>query len=468
MRVLSDVIPTNEQLGILSRNDLGTEIIRGAAGSGKTTTALLRLRSLVGVFLNRRKRGKSEEPVRILVLTYNRTLRGYIKELAKSQVGEGEGLVRLEVSTFGKWAKENAPEVNIIDDNDRKREILRLGQSISLDQDFLLDEVEYILGRFTPHELNNYLTARRDGRGAVPRVDRYLRQKILSEVISPYCEYKRNINHWDWNDLALYFSNHISENRYDIIICDEAQDFSANQLRATLNQLAEKSSITFVLDTAQRIYARGYTWTEIGLNIRPEHVHRLSQNYRNTKQIASLAASLMQDMPADDDATLPNFMSSKREGKLPLLLSGSFNDQLNYTIDYIQANIDLNEKSVAFLHPLGGGWFKAIKDGLNAANLEFVEMTRREHWPVNGANIALCTLHSSKGLEFDHVFILGLNAEVTKHGADEHDDKLQTLRRLLAMGIGRAKESVILGCKPRAESQLIQYLDKNKINKVIV
>ena len=76
MRALRDVPPTNEQLGILSRSELGVKIIRGAAGSGKTTTALLRLRSLVGVFVNRRRRVRSEKSVRILVLTYNRTLRG--------------------------------------------------------------------------------------------------------------------------------------------------------------------------------------------------------------------------------------------------------------------------------------------------------------------------------------------------------------------------------------------------------
>jgi len=45
MRVLANVRPTPEQLAIVSRNRPGIEVIRGAAGSGKTTTALLRLRS---------------------------------------------------------------------------------------------------------------------------------------------------------------------------------------------------------------------------------------------------------------------------------------------------------------------------------------------------------------------------------------------------------------------------------------
>ena len=102
MRVLRDVRPTPEQLKILARNQPGLEIIRGAAGSGKTTTALLRLRSLIGVFLSRKHRQEREEPLEVLVLTFNRTLRGYIEELAEQQLSGSNARARAsgsEVST---------------------------------------------------------------------------------------------------------------------------------------------------------------------------------------------------------------------------------------------------------------------------------------------------------------------------------------------------------------------------------
>ena len=44
MKVLPFVPATSEQLTILKHEKRGTLIIRGAAGSGKTTTALLRLK----------------------------------------------------------------------------------------------------------------------------------------------------------------------------------------------------------------------------------------------------------------------------------------------------------------------------------------------------------------------------------------------------------------------------------------
>ncbi|WP_051222089.1 hypothetical protein [Neptunomonas japonica] len=118
MRCLRDVAPTAEQLSIVSRNKPGIEVIRGAAGSGKTTTALLRLRSLIGVFLNRRRRQTQPQPVKILVLTYNRTLRCYIQELVDHQVNEGEK-VHITVSTFAKWAYKLLLPLSICNDQSR-------------------------------------------------------------------------------------------------------------------------------------------------------------------------------------------------------------------------------------------------------------------------------------------------------------------------------------------------------------
>src|SRR5438034_8424943 len=82
----------------------GFWLIRGAAGSGKTTTALLRLKFLVMYWRDRRADLGLTGPVRVLVLTFNRTLRGYIDELARQQIQAGPE-VDLSVTTFGSWAQ---------------------------------------------------------------------------------------------------------------------------------------------------------------------------------------------------------------------------------------------------------------------------------------------------------------------------------------------------------------------------
>ena len=458
MRALRKVTPTPEQLKILSRTRPGVELIRGAAGSGKTTTALLRLKSLIGLFLNRRRREGDTSSLNVLVLTYNRTLRGYIEELTTEQIHSLKG-VNLRISTFGKWSKLALNNPHIVDGDTAETKILTLGAKLGLSSKFLLGEVEYVLGRFLPSDLNDYSSVRRVGRGTSPRMDKQQRVALLDEVVKPYQEWKMRSHSVDWNDLAVRLASHKLTASFDIVIADEAQDFSANQVRAILNQLAPVHSLTLVLDSAQRIYPRGFTWQEAGITLRPENVSRLEQNYRNTVETARLAASLIEGLAMDDDGSIPNFKTCSRHGPEPIVLRGGFGAQMDFVTDHLRNKIDLTKESVVFLHPQGGGWFRETKRRLAAAGLNFVEITRQSEWPQGSQNIALSTLHSAKGLEFDHVIVLGLNAEVTLHGQEEDDDSLLTLRRLLAMGVGRARQSVILGYKPTDASRLIDYLD---------
>src|SRR4051794_8824617 len=105
MKLLNPTPPTAEQLRIIGERRPGIEIIRGAAGSGKTTTALLRLKNLSDMFRARSVRLSTSDPVRILVLTYNRTLSGYINALARKQI-IGTPSVQIQVDTFARWAFE--------------------------------------------------------------------------------------------------------------------------------------------------------------------------------------------------------------------------------------------------------------------------------------------------------------------------------------------------------------------------
>lgn len=454
MRVLREIRPTPEQLQVIIDPAPGFWLVRGAAGSGKTTTALLRLKFLARFWRERRANLGLDEPVTILVLTFNRTLRGYISELAESQVLTGPDL-ELTVSTFSHWALDLIGE-GVLDDATRLAKLRALARGLGLEERFLLDEVDYVLGRFLPADLEDYLGVRRDGRGQAPRMERLLRERLLEDVIKPYQGWKEQNGHVDWNDLAVVLAENKLVAPYNVVIADEAQDFGANQIRAIINHVSDdddEHSTTFIRDTVQRIYPRAFTWREVGITIAPGHNVHLRENYRNTKQIAAFVRPLVEGIEAIEDGTLPDFQSADRDGPLPLVLRGLYNQQADWVIDWFRGLPD--DDDVAFLHPLG--WFGGLKPKLARAEIPYVTITRRSEWPRGVERVALSTMHSAKGLEFDHVVVLGLNAEVMRHGDEEHDAQLENDRRLLAMALGRARKSIIVGYKPEEESDLIRY-----------
>lgn len=464
MKRLSNVTPSPEQLTIIRRVRPGPEVIRGAAGSGKTTTAALKLKLMLMYFVARRKRMESEEPVRALVLTFNKTLRGYIENLVNENIPAGN--IELTVDTFGHWSFLTLDEPTIHDETKLSDLVAANAANIGLPEGFLLNECQYLIGRFLPESVEEYIGCRRDGRGATPRVERATREAILERVVRPYMDWKQREGVIDWNDaaVALVREKHYS---YDIVIVDESQDFSANQLRAVMSQLADEHAVSFIIDTAQRIYARGFNWAEAGIAIRPETSHRLSVNYRNTPQIARLASSLMQCVQLDDDGTAPSLLDPLLGAATPVLLKGLYSAQVSWCIEYIRRSVKLESESVAFLHPKG--WFTYLKQCLEDAGLEYVEVTQKREWPDSETNIALCTLHSAKGLDFDHVILIGLSHNGLPEGQyDLGDERFETACRLLAMAIGRARVQVVLGCKPSEASALLQRLDHASYNEIIV
>jgi len=460
VRILPAVSPSPEQLAILGDSGPGVRLIRGAAGSGKTTTSLLRLRQLCRSRAARRERLGLEEPVRVLVLTYNRTLEGYIAELARSQMPHTPGVL-LEVSTFSRWARQLVPDDDILDRGEAAALLGRLLPGVVQRSDlvtFFVDEVEYALSRFTPDQMSSYLTVRRDGRGTTPRVERSLRERLLDEVVAPYTDKKSELGVMDWNDLAVATISAPSP-AYDVVIVDEAQDFSANQVRAVLSHVHPDHSTTFVLDAIQRIYPRYFTWAEVGIQLRPSEIHRLRTNYRNTAEIAAFAIPLVRDLPEEDDGTIPDFTACDSHGPRPVLVAGKYSSQLKYMLDELMTRVDLTSDSVAILQPRGGGWFDQARSELRNRGIAFCELTRERDWPSGSEALGLSTIPSAKGLEFDHVLLPGLNQQVTPHGEGEGDASLDRLRRLLAMGVGRARKSVMLGYKPSDASTLIGLLD---------
>jgi len=176
---------------------------------------------------------------------------------------------------------------------------------------------------------------------------------------------------------------------------------------------------------------------------------------------------LLAGLDLGDDGSIPDLESCQSTGPLPLIIKGRYSAQLNWVMNYIRtatASLNPAEDSVAFLHPKG--WFNELRQKLGSCGIRFVEMTQCSQWPAGNVNVGLVTMHSAKGLEFDHVIIIGLSADSTHHGDGEGDDELETLRRLLAMSILRARKSVVIGYKENEASDLISYLTPTTFEEI--
>lgn len=466
MRTLQTVRPTPEQLLILTDDQSGFRLIRGAAGSGKTTAALMRLRQLCASRIKRRDRLGHDEPVRVLVLTFNRTLRGYVQQLVEEQVANPDGL-DLTVETCTRWALGLIGQRDVI--GDERKWIVPLLQKIDIsnaDLNYFVEEITYVMGRFIPTEQHKYIETSRTGRGRAPTVSQQMRQRLLTDVIEPYQYKKSRFGKVDWNDIAIEAKT--AQNLgYDIIVVDESQDLSANQLRAILAHLKKDHVTTFIIDAVQRIYPQGFQWRELGIEMRPQMVWTLGRNHRNTGEIARLASSLVRDLPPEDDGVLPDAETCQRMGSRPQVIVGTYSAQLNYMLKHIQSFLATGQ-TVVILHPKGGGWFDYTRQMLQQRNIPYCELTRERDWPSGPELVALSTIHSVKGIEFDHVLLPGLNREVMSHGNEDGDGTLDSLRRLIAMGIGRARHTVTLGYKPGEQSTLIGLIDKATYDEVKV
>jgi DNA helicase IV len=135
MLTLTSHQATAEQLPIISGTRVGVEVIRGAAGSGKTSTALFRLETLLHTLMARQRRTGSTEPIKAVVLTFNRTLAGYVEHVANAQVQPFDN-VQLEVETFARWAKNALGDPQLVSDAARREILIALCASIPLPDDF--------------------------------------------------------------------------------------------------------------------------------------------------------------------------------------------------------------------------------------------------------------------------------------------------------------------------------------------
>lgn len=481
-----------EQRRIIENKPNGHVLVKGVAGSGKTTVAVHKIPFLL-------KDYTYEKDDKILVITYNKSLINYIKyiyeEIERNKENEQltlgiyesgdkdklyietidnmmfkyftsyikeEKLEKLRVATEKQINKAMVEAINVV-----KQEYEKVNVLDRKNLTFIIEEIRWMKScNYT--DIEEYQTIDRIGRISNNNVEstHKLRKnskirKAIFEVMIQYNDNLKKEKLVDLQDVALMALRQAKREvgeKYTHIIVDETQDLTRVQLEfiKTLYMNRSYSSMLFVSDTAQSIYpeawlVKGRSFTSIGLDMTGKSTS-LSKSYRTTMQIAYAAYSLIEDdknILEDDNFVKPSLID--KQGVYPVYRG--FKNKVSEA-EYIAETIEnglknkYDYKDIAIISKFKNQ-LKDIKIFLEKNNIPYKELESNEELDFNEDCVKLLTMHCAKGLQFKAVIIAGLNDKIipSRDFANEFEDSdfVESIdRRLLYVGMTRATEELFL------------------------
>ena len=445
-----------EQDRLVRLDSRGHLLIRGVAGSGKTTVALYRAKYLSENYLDMFTANK------ILVLTYNRTLVAFMRGQAKEL-----GLEGVEISSFHQWAgnylNQRGISINKVlnSGDEERRAILKKACSeaqrrfenrpiFNWNPFFFEKEIAWMKGSRIL-DIETYLDVERQGRrGRLNAEDR----KVVFAVFEQY-KFEMMQKQWfDYEDFALLALRALEDDdssQYTHIVVDEAQDLSQAELSVITKLVdSQTNSITLLTDAAQKIYDNGFTWKGVGINIQGRS-HTLNKNFRTTVEIAEAAYTLLEKdidfVQNSEDYVKPEQINKDQHGCYPIYRRfSSLEEGTDYVVEEIKRlkeQTDCKLSEIVVLHRRRG-YLSVIQQRLNHHQIPNYILTA-QRWNHETEEVKLCTMHSIKGLEARVVFILGLDEGNLPNVPPSSDiEAITQERKLLYVGMTRAKEWLYL------------------------
>jgi DNA helicase-2/ATP-dependent DNA helicase PcrA len=310
-----------EQFELIARPDSGPVVIRGGAGSGKTTVALHRIAYLA--FANPARFA----PHKMLVMVWGRALRDYV-----SKVLPNLGVYNVGVATWSDWSRRlverhfpylpghknaNTPSIVsriklhpkmpvLLERIIKERKAPPTGESAFQDWRILISDWKLMaeLGDFSQNEIDQAMNW---ARSQLDHLARHREER--DKTAEPWLDEEDDailLRAWQLRVGELRAKT--GTIRYSHVMMDEVQDFSAMEVAVMLGACDPKKCITLAGDTQQHIQAQGGSegWNSLldSLHIESTALSTLKISYRSTRQITTFARSILGALAEDDGPPL--------------------------------------------------------------------------------------------------------------------------------------------------------------------
>ncbi len=431
-----------EQFELISRTDSGPVVIRGGAGSGKTTVALHRIAWLA--YQDPRK----FHPSRMMVVVWGRALRDYVSKVLPSL-----GVGGVSVVTWGDWSRQlvarHFPSLPGHTNANTPSSVVRIkthpglpallqevvaartvpGNSSSAVEDWknVLTNPELLsrLSGVTPAEVQTLLTWSRSQQAQLSLHDEHDKsaQPWLDEEDDPIL-----LRAWQLRVGPLRAKGG-GQVRYSHIAVDEVQDFSPMEIGVLLGATDTSKCITLAGDTQQHISTAGGSqrWTDLldGLGVSAMALSTLRVSYRSTSAITAFARLVLGTQAEEESAPI-----TMRDGPAVELFDfaehGECVEFLGVALRELMRTEPLASVAVIAREMRTARLYFEGLDGMDIGRLRLVEDQSFEFAP----GIDVVDVAQVKGLEFDYVVVLDASARAWPDRAHN--------RRLLHVAATRA------------------------------
>lgn len=409
--------PSQRKLVTMQAN--GPVRVLGGAGTGKTVVAMHRAQWLAEHVL-------TSDSEKVLFTTFTRNLANDIQENLR-QLCSPETLRTIEVSNIDAWVhhflKKNGYDFRIVFGSELEElweYALNLApEAPDLSPEFYRQEWDQVIQARGVDALEAYIRADRTGRG------RALNRRQRVALWPVFEEYRALLNERRWRELtdATRDARMLLERKgnilpYRSIVLDEAQDMNAEVFRLLRqmipHEVAGQGNDLFIVgDAHQRIYGNRVVLGHCGVDIRGRG-KRLRVNYRTTEETRKWALALLENRRFDD---LDGGVDTQKGGRS--LLQGPA--PVVRRFDFFESEVNAVHEELKLLKRAGAeaesvclaartnALIEQYRTALESCGWCTYTIKRTTSDQRDQPGIRLATMHRVKGLEFDHVLVLGAN-----------------------------------------------------------